>query len=186
MAGEKGQPMSRALTAVLALGLACGLVGCYTMLQHPQIQSQEVQAHATPSGSCLRCHTESSFASGAVPWVEYYGASTYPWINYYGSPWWYDSVWHWVDDDCVDCPPAEERSELSGRIGWGRRPRGGWSAERERERVSSGLAPISGAPAPAPVASPPAISSGAGGGDDSQASEEPPAKKEPRKRSIRR
>lgn len=172
------------ISLAAALAMAAALAGCYTLLQHPRSSDPAMDSNAL-SGSCLRCHSDNSFDAGAVPWVEHYSYSSYPWINYYGSPWWHDTVWHWYDDDCRDCPPPETLPQLSGRSAWGRRPRDGWDGEGSRERTSSGLAPIASAPAPAPTPAPPAISGSASGSDASDESEaETP--KEPRKRSIRR
>jgi hypothetical protein len=175
--------LAHALTLAAALLVASGVAGCYTLLSHPRTDATYADADPT-EGSCLRCHAGDSFDAGAVPWVEHYGYSSYPWINYYGSPWWYESVWYWYEDDCRDCPSAEAPPRLAGRNAWGRRPRGGWDTDDTRERTSSALTPIVGPSPPAPAAAPPAITGSTGKSDTPEEPEADPP--EPRKRSIRR
>jgi len=73
---RRSRPVARRLlNATLAVGATVGLLGCYTVLTHPQISPQEQvtdEGHIVSQNECATCHTEQemwSFHHG----LPYYG-----------------------------------------------------------------------------------------------------------------
>jgi hypothetical protein len=86
----------------LVLLVVFGLIGCYTILQHPVTSQegplQEDHAQEYYRQNCVSCHEDYAeypygYFYGVYP--EYY--FEYPrWGYYYAYPWWWDN--HWYND----------------------------------------------------------------------------------------
>jgi hypothetical protein len=90
--------------ALLILATFMILSGCYTILNHPPI---ETTYEAEEYTSCYDCH-DSAVYSG------YYSPMAYPhmWSEYYAVPWWHNDI-HIYDGDPDGVPT---RSVISDRI----------------------------------------------------------------------
>lgn len=80
-----------ALAAILFVGTS---VGCYTMMKHPRVQTDDRSASANESemvgfaDDCSGCHSLGSLRShhAAVPPPRRVVSPT--WVSYYDNPWW--------------------------------------------------------------------------------------------------
>lgn len=98
---ERSSSLAPALS-ILALLLA--LSGCYTILNHPPIEtSYEAQEYT----SCYDCHDVSMYSG-------YYSPMAYPdlWSDYYAVPWWHNDIYIY-DSDSYDVPT---RSIITDRV----------------------------------------------------------------------
>jgi hypothetical protein len=92
--------------AVATIAILCGVVGCYTILQHPITENEgpervEGDAHSQEyyRQNCLDCHADYA----TYPYGYFYGF--YPeyyfenprWGYYYAYPWWWDRGWYSQD-----------------------------------------------------------------------------------------
>ncbi len=79
--------------------------GCYTILKHPEIETDAYQAEEFTS--CYDCHTESFYAG-------YHTPMPYPdmWEEYYIVPWWYNEIY--IHETAVDDVPV--RSVIGERV----------------------------------------------------------------------
>ncbi|MBU1702500.1 MAG: hypothetical protein KJ970_06680 [Candidatus Eisenbacteria bacterium] len=72
-------------------------VGCYTVLRHPQIESNsEAETY-----ECATCHADADLYHFRDPFLHsggYYDREYSPWYGYYVVPWWYDGYWYYPQD----------------------------------------------------------------------------------------
>jgi len=154
MSDDRPRLGSTAALVCVALILASGIAGCYTMLRHPEAGP----GRAAEADGCSRCHDrDEPLEVFASPLIDYYGYSSSPWINYYGAPWWHGSAW----ERCRSCDGSEASPEdpgfvLSGRQGWGRRVRPAATDTAEEDPRTRGAEAL----LPMPIVSPPAIAPG--------------------------
>jgi hypothetical protein len=152
----------RAAALAALLALATGLAGCYTMLRHPGAGDL---TSGQPAQACARCHaSEGGFDQATLPWVAYYGSSSYPWINYYGAPWWYGSRWEPLPESGDAAAEGQAAAgmpdRILGRWWWnsGTRNSDGGQETRTRDEQSgeASVSPARPLPAPRlPISAPP-------------------------------
>lgn len=89
----------------LVLSLFLFSSGCYTILKHPEIETDSYQAEDFTS--CYDCHTESFYAG-------YHTPLPYPdmWGEYYMVPWWYNEIY--IHETGADNIPV--RSVIGERV----------------------------------------------------------------------
>jgi len=153
-------------TSLLMLVLSFLLVGCYTMMKHPQIKPEEsyVGEDVQRARRCTDCHAEmhvdlyyhDPFYRYDPFWVRrpFYAPSYYDRWRYYRSyPWWWDRYsyydrTYWDDPyypkPPKDVPREERKRDWHRRTGFGAGGGVGGSFYAEpqiRSKASSGQAP---------------------------------------------
>jgi len=99
-------------SASVAVGATVGLLGCYTVINHPRMNPQDQvteQGNVVGQNQCTGCHTDAelwSFHHGAALYAsgyDYYYGDSYllrnswygdrfyysRWLAYYHNPWWF-------------------------------------------------------------------------------------------------
>ncbi|MCD6380393.1 hypothetical protein J7M07_08125 [bacterium] len=76
---------SHSFSALFAFALILLTSGCYTILNHPRVESEPYETNEYYS--CSECHNYNDYAN-------YYTPVAYPdmWSNYYIQPWWYHEI----------------------------------------------------------------------------------------------
>lgn len=161
---------SRGLWFTLAATLALGTsVGCYTMLKHPRLQTEDRASSAdnyyyddeavTFADDCASCHSTGNLRAyhRAVPPPRRYVSPT--WDYYYDYPWW---IPYYSSGNTSTGATASEDEQKKRPFDRRRQSR----PEEPAPSSSASTTPASSTPAPATVAKP----------ADSGAPANPPAK----------
>ena len=103
---------------ILLIIVGVFVMGCYTVLMHPQVQGEE-EATVEHTGEYYREHcTDCHGDYHNYPYGYYYGY--YPdyywsnprWGHYYAYPWWWDRYWWDSDESNVETvPQSDEKAE---------------------------------------------------------------------------
>jgi hypothetical protein len=72
------------LSLATAAALLVVLPACYTMFQHPRVESER---YARPSTGCLNCHSRESLWQLVHNVTD--SADETAWDEYYNRPWWF-------------------------------------------------------------------------------------------------
>jgi len=120
------------------------ILGCYTVLRHPENYEYASHEASDVDGSCLDCHADSDYDHWSDPYYSTYYAFPAPWAVYYGQAWWYDP--HEPYGDVYETYDDRPSVPLDGTFDTGHPPRWGWNLRYARSASSS--------PGPRPVASP--------------------------------
>jgi hypothetical protein len=102
---------------ILLIIVGVMVIGCYTVLMHPQVQGEE-EATVENSGEYYREHcTDCHGDYHNYPYGYYYGYypnyywSSPRWGHYYAYPWWWDKYWWSSNDEVESVPKSDEKVE---------------------------------------------------------------------------